>query len=238
MLFIIGGGGSSLFLAVQSSASKSTTPSSTLKTVKAEQKVPDTKQSAPAKSENKKQQKPPTPDNKQSEEPKKLTKADPSPLIPPKRPDGESPPKVIKRKAPVPVADDTSKQQEKSVSQQPPEKLLSQQPKSGTGETKPKPPENQTVIDMPGSSAVIDMPGPSEDVTPSPKEHSIPSFEVTLSNSENSNNINMSIEPELIASSSTEQLITSNTSSPAPLRPVRRIEDVNTIKRQPKGGWL
>lgn len=286
-----GNGGTSLFLAVQSTAGKSTTPLSTLKNIKTGQNISDTKQQAPTtsiksgpKSENEKSQKPPTPKSSSPPQPKhvdesgkaisqtikpaetteksdsvassiskglsgSIASSDPNPLVSTKRSDGESPPKVIKRKAPVPAdgqADDASKppagQKENSSSQQypvipPPQ----QQSKPESGDAKPKPQDNQTVIDITGPSVnegtkpAAQMPAPSQ--TPCKQRPTIPSFEVTLSESENSNNVNVSIEPEMVASSSTEQLIT-RTSSPAPLRPVKRIEDVNTIKRQPKGGWL
>lgn len=70
------------------------------------------------------------------------------------------------------------------------------------------------------------------------ESESLPQFEDMLRNSENSSNANVSMEPEMIGSSSTEQLISATTESPVPLRPVQRTADVKTIKRQQKGGWL
>lgn len=58
----------------------------------------------------------------------------------------------------------------------------------------------------------------------------IPKFELSLAT-------NSSNETDgVTSSSSTEKLI--GAESPQALRPIKKIEDVNTIKRQPKGGWL
>ncbi|XP_063238100.1 transient-receptor-potential-like protein [Bacillus rossius redtenbacheri] len=125
---------------------------------------------------------------------------DPSPLMAPKRTSGESPPKVIKRKAPAPGCaerDDAAATDKK------------------TGP--PAPPAQQTASGVP---------------QPPQQTSNLPKFEVTLSQSVNSSHAGGS------AMGSTEQLIGSPGESPAPLRPANRIDDVNTIKRVPKAGWL
>lgn len=74
--------------------------------------------------------------------------------------------------------------------------------------------------------------GPSQPPKPMQEPRKpIPKFE--LSPATNSTNENDGVT----SSSSTERLIDVE-ASPQALRPVRKIEDVNTIKRQPKGGWL
>jgi hypothetical protein len=106
-------------------------------------------------------------------------------------------------------------------------------------EAKDKPLQFQVIITEP-------VPTTEDDVKPETiasqsqvgKSGSLPQFEDMLRNSENSSNDNVSMEPEMIDSSSTEQLISTTADSPPPLMPVQRIEDVKTIKRQPKGGWL
>ncbi|XP_054261415.1 transient-receptor-potential-like protein [Macrosteles quadrilineatus] len=64
-----------------------------------------------------------------------------------------------------------------------------------------------------------------------PTRHIIPKLELSLAT--NSTNDDSPTMPS--TSSSTEQLITA---SPETLRPVNRIEDVSTIKREKKGNWL
>nr|CAD7432123.1 unnamed protein product [Timema monikensis] len=119
---------------------------------------------------------------------------DPSPLIPTRKQNGESPPKVIKRKAPSEVPGAAHKGA-----------LTSLTPQQQCVDTQTMGPENK-------SSALL------------------PKFEVTLAQSVNNNNTG-----DLGKATSTEQLISS---SPEPLRPGKRVEDVNTIKRVPKAGWL
>lgn len=60
----------------------------------------------------------------------------------------------------------------------------------------------------------------------------IPKFELSPATNSTNESDGMS------SSSSTERLVGASEASPKALRPVNRIEDVNTIKRQPKGGWL
>lgn len=71
--------------------------------------------------------------------------------------------------------------------------------------------------------------------TPKPKQEPpkiIPKFELSPATNSTNESDGMS------SSSSTERLVGASEASPKALRPVNRIEDVNTIKRQPKGGWL
>lgn len=71
--------------------------------------------------------------------------------------------------------------------------------------------------------------------TPKPKPEPtkiIPKFELSPATNSTNESDGMS------SSSSTERLVGASEASPKALRPVNRIEDVNTIKRQPKGGWL
>nr|AGG86915.1 putative TRPL channel protein [Periplaneta americana] len=287
-----GNGASALLLAVQSNqASRSITPASTMKPAKSGQKIAEKKESTETGSK-------PSVSGSKADDSKKPTtstaesaktesksvddtsskghrsagssssSSDPSPLIPARRPNGESPPKVIKRKAPSPVTDTTKtgdqcKDSDASAATVtttttatttatatttttvtatttagvPPANypvIPPPQPKASSSEVKEKQSEPQTVTTMP-----VDDPKPEKAKPETSKQSpTVPKFEMTLSKSENSNNVNVSMEPEMVASSSTEQLLGAATSSPAPLRPIKRIDDVNTIKRQPKGGWL
>lgn len=133
--------------------------------------------------------------------------SDPSPLKPARRPGGESPPKVFKRKAPAPQSQDDNP----STSDTIPSRTIPPEPSKPAEQT---PPVNQ-------------LKGPNKD-DHRPSAPVIPKLELTAA-------IN-STNTEMTSSSSLEQLIPE--SSPEALRPVKRIEDVNTIKRQPKAGWL
>jgi hypothetical protein len=114
-----------------------------------------------------------------------------------------------------------------------PEIVPHQLQKSGISEATNKSQEPPNIIIM-SSPAIEDEIKPE---TTSQSEHrestSVLQFEAMLSSCQNSTNATDSMEP----TSSTEQLL-STAASPAPLRPAKRIADVNTIKRQPKGGWL
>nr|CAD7264599.1 unnamed protein product [Timema shepardi] len=196
-----GPGGRGGFLSVGNKdqhSSRATTPIATLvKTLKEEQKtVPNSAIAGPEKNPlgktDESRQKtapgglsqPPASTSKKQYEHLPLND-DPSPLIPTRKPNGESPPKVIKRKAPSEVPGAAHK---------------------GALTPQTMGPENK-------SSALL------------------PKFEVTLAQSVNNNN-----NPgDLGKATSTEQLISP---SPEPLRPGKRVEDVNTIKRVPKAGWL
>jgi hypothetical protein len=174
--------------------------------------------------------------------------SDPSPLISPRRADGDPAPRVVKRKALTPIGGQTvdaekppvDQHQGKDSSTACPIILPPQQLKAGASEVKSKSSAPDIVITMLVPNAEDDTrpETATPDATHSQHQEStaLPHFEVMLSKSKNSTNANVSMDHEIVASSSTEQLIA--TASPEPLRPVRRIEDVKTIKRQPKGGWL
>lgn len=117
--------------------------------------------------------------------------------------------------------------------------LPQQQKANDISEAKEKPSQFKVIITMPAPTTEDDI-KPETRASKSQLEESksFPQFEDMLRNSENSSNVNLSMEPEMIGSSSTEQLISATTDSPVPLSPVQRTEDVKTIKRQPKGGWL
>lgn len=164
---------------------------------------------------------------------------DPSPLIPPRRAEGDSPPKVIKRKAPPPVQSDNINQKP-SETEKSNEQILTPvilpPPKSSSnvGEQKSVPESRQQV---PSEKKEEEK---SRETHPRSMTSPIPTFELTLANADNSTNASVCVD--MAACSSTEHLITIGSSprrsSPTPLRPIKRIDDVNTIKRQPKAGWL
>ncbi|XP_066999438.2 transient-receptor-potential-like protein [Anabrus simplex] len=174
------------------------------------------------------------------------THSEPQSLIPPRRPNGESPQKVIRRKAPPPTTkpEDTTKESAPPVLRPEPSQpkdnnaaypILAgplQQAQSSTDNK-----GNQGVNTQSRSSGVPDVKGPKEmKVEPkkisSPKQYTVPNFEVTLANTENSTNASVSLEM-----GSTDHLIGVE-DSPAPLRPIKKIEDVKTIKRQSAGPWI
>jgi hypothetical protein len=109
--------------------------------------------------------------------------------------------------------------------------LVPQQQDSGIDEAQSKPPEPQIIINV--TETVTDDDIKPETTTSHSTHHestSLHQFKVMLSE-------NVSMETEMVESSSTEQLVCGDI-SPEPLRAVKRIEDVKTIKRQPKGGWI
>lgn len=219
-----------MFLAVQSANTTNKSgksPVSTLTTTKpAPTATKDVKPSEkPKQPEPQKQQKPAEsakPATKKESETKKDSLAeckgvsdqpDPSPLKPARRPDGESPPKVFKRKAPAPQSQDENPSTSDS-------RAITPEPSKPADKTPPVPAQRQDARQSKGPD--------KDDCKPSAPPAVIPKLELT--SPVNSTNMGMT------SSSSTEQLIPE--SSPEALRPIRRIEDVNTIKRQPKAGWL
>jgi hypothetical protein len=149
--------------------------------------------------------------------------------------------KVIKCKAPTPVSGETVDSKSPSADQHDgkdsltayPEIVPPQLQKADISEATNKSTEPPIIITMPSPTIETDI----KPETASQSEHeeltSVPQFEAMLSSCQNSTNATDSMEP----SSCTEQLI-STTASPEPLRPEKRTAGVNTIKRQPKGGWL
>jgi hypothetical protein len=109
--------------------------------------------------------------------------------------------------------------------------LVTPQQKSGEDEAKTKSPEFHTIITMPETTTDNGI-KPEKTVSHSAHHEStsLHQFKAMLSD-------NASMGTEMVESSSTEQLVCGS-SSPAPLRPGKRTEDVKIIKRQPKGGWI
>ncbi|CAG9782511.1 unnamed protein product [Diatraea saccharalis] len=190
------------------------------------------------------------------------TPPEPSPLKAKRVPGESSPPKVIKRKPPGPPSQspdgqtlDTSTEEIK-----PPEDITVARPvppeiKPAEGAIPPPPPvKPKTLLLLP----IKAPPVPSTEVTPStppvraasptvtkpptPPKAASPTPRVTSPQPSIS-----ALPPQLPAAppsppkrlsstSSTEQLIPP--ASPEPLRPIKKLDDIKTIKRQPKTGWL
>ena len=112
-----------------------------------------------------------------------------------------------------------------------PTELVTPQQNSGEDEAKTQPPEPHTIITMPETTTDSDI-KPEETMSHSAHHEStsLQQFKAMLSE-------NASMGTEMVESSSTEQLVCGSI-SPAPLRPGKRTEDVKTIQRQPKGGWI
>ena len=143
-------------------------------------------------------------------------------------------PKAVKSKALAPMDDktiDIKKPLSHHHSVQYPTVIVTPQQSSGEDEAKTKPPEPQTIITMTETTTDDDI--KPEKTTSHSAHHdstSVHQFKAMLSDT-------ASMGTEMVASSSTEQLVCGSI-SPPPLRPGKRIEDVKTIKRQPKGGWI
>lgn len=231
---ILGPGGGGIFLAVQNTSQQLKSQTSTLTTAKpstpvAKKDVKPTEK--PKQTESQQQQEPKAAETKPTTKKESEAKndspadsADPSPLKPARRPGGESPPKVFKRKAPAPQSQD----------EMPPTSDAA--PPSGAGaapSTRAIPPEpSKPAKQSPPVPAQRQVAGPSK--RPDKEDHK-PSAPPIIPKLELTSPVNSTNEG-ITSSSSMEQLIPE--SSPEALRPVRRIEDVNTIKRQPKAGWL
>lgn len=259
-----------MFLAVQNANQKSrqTTPVSTLKPTPVDT-AKELKPKEPPKTIDKHQQK----TEEETKHSREINDTDPSPLkqhhrhcVP------EEPPKVFKKKAPVPIQEDkptpgvrASRQVGPTETGKPTEPhKISEQPKSTAPLTIP-----ETIVTKSGSNVTtrpdikisghdpIRPPGqeglpkpPTKDRPKSPGPDGprprgivetrplkgetkpppqvIPKFELSPAS-------NSSV-PSVSFSSSTEQLIVAG--SPEPLKVGKRVEDVNTIKRPSKAGWL
>lgn len=143
-------------------------------------------------------------------------------------------PKAVKTKALEPLDDQTvdfKKPLSHHHSVAYPTVLVTPQQISGEDEAKTKSPEPHAIITMPETTTDHDI---KPEKTMSHSAHhestSVQQFKAMLSDS-------ASMGTEMVESSSTEQLVFGSI-SPAPLRPGKRIEDVKTIKRQPKEGWI
>ncbi|KAG5683126.1 hypothetical protein PVAND_012426 [Polypedilum vanderplanki] len=160
----------------------------------------------------------------------------------------EGPPKVIKRKAPVPIS--TEQSQDIAISRpQAPKVPINQ----GMIPPPPKKEESKPPVQIPILSTTPATPLPLQKhfVEPTPPS---PINEVKNQASEQPQVIKCETPPpsaiaidSAASFSSTEKLVTSTdpgkeanfaASSPPMLRPVNKIEDVKTIKRQMKTGWL
>jgi hypothetical protein len=109
--------------------------------------------------------------------------------------------------------------------------LVAPQQDSGEVEAKTKSPEPHTIITMPETTTDSDT---KPEGTMSHSAHhestSLHQYKAMLCDI-------ASMGTEMVESSSTEQLVCGSI-SPASLRSGKRIEDVKTIKRQPKEGWI
>ncbi|KAM3966092.1 transient receptor potential-like [Aphomia sociella] len=184
---------------------------------------------------------------------------EPSPLKA-KRVPGESPPKVIKRKPPVPPVQPGDEKTETPAEVEtkpttediavarpvapeikptegaippPPQPVKPKAPPAPVMEVTPSTPPVHTATPPKAAS-----PTPTEK-PPSPPRAISPAPRVTSpqpSTSELPIISPPSPPKRLTSTSSTEQLIPPT--SPEPLRPIKKLDDVKTIKRQPKTGWL
>ncbi|CAH0397075.1 unnamed protein product [Chilo suppressalis] len=187
-------------------------------------------------------------------DPDEPTQQEPSPLKAKRTPGDTSPPKVIKRKppgaptqsadgqAPEPSAEEAKPAEDIAVARpvvpeiKPPEGAIPPPPPP----VKPKAPAVPTTEVTPSTPPVraaspnAKPPTPPKSVSPTPRVSSPqPSTSAVPAQ--------LPAEPpsppkRLSSTSSTEQLIPP--ASPEPLRSVKKLDDIKTIKRQPKSGWL
>lgn len=157
-----------------------------------------------------------------------------------------SPPKVVKRKAPAPATAEIARP-------------VSAKPQPGQGMIPPPPSKADvapasvpTISTIPPSPAPIRSETPkktSRPPSPAPSKAAVamPVVPKPVGPTESPKSAK-SLTLDSSVSGSTEQLIQSPKgssvdvskapASPACLRPIRKVEDVTTIKRQPKTGWL
>ncbi|XP_031764997.2 transient-receptor-potential-like protein [Galleria mellonella] len=182
---------------------------------------------------------------------------EPSPLKS-KRVPGESPPKVIKRKPPVPPVQPGDEKVEILADVEtklPVEDIVVARPvapeiKPTEGAIPPPPPPVKPkappapVMEVTPSTPPVHSaePPPVSPIPaakpPSPPKAPTPAPRVASPQPSTSEPATLPQTPpkRLSSTSSTEQLIPP--ASPEPLRPIKKLEDVKTIKRQPKTGWL
>ncbi|XP_053616409.1 transient-receptor-potential-like protein [Plodia interpunctella] len=192
---------------------------------------------------------------------------EPSPLKA-KRVPGESPPKVIKRKPSVPPAQAGEEQPLEAPSgpeAKPLEDIVVARPvapeiKPAEGAIPPPPPVMKPkappapIMEItpstppvhaaavkppsPPKSPITKPPTPPKSPSPVPRAHSPTPRSPSPQASTSAVTAKTPPSPpqRLTSTSSTEQLIPPP--SPQPLRPVKKLDDVKTIKRQPKTGWL
>lgn len=183
---------------------------------------------------------------------------DPAPLVA----GVNSPPKVIKRKAPTPSAPDGSQAGDISVS-----RPVAAKPQPGQGMLPPPPSKEDSTpatstIPVLSTTPATPLPAhknlgatpkqsPPTPVPPpiAPKPQSPPEVPPKVVSPPPTVKVELMSEQLSEVTSSTEQLIGSGggdpsadaaraASSPTCLRPINKIADVKTIKRQPKSGWL
>ncbi|KAJ0172575.1 hypothetical protein K1T71_011714 [Dendrolimus kikuchii] len=185
------------------------------------------------------------------------TQPEPSPLKA-KRVPGDTPPKVIKRKppgapsqdeeAPEPSAESDTKAAEDiavarpvapeikpcegAIPPPPPPCVKPKAPSAPAMEVTPSTPPAHTPTPTSASPTPSKPPSPPKATPSSPKAATATPTPTTSARAPTP----PSPPNRLTSTSSTEQLIPP--SSPEPLRPVKKIEEVKTIKRQPKTGWL
>ncbi|XP_055601082.1 transient-receptor-potential-like protein [Uranotaenia lowii] len=169
---------------------------------------------------------------------------DPSPLV-----SGvNSPPKIVKRKAPAPGAPSDATAADISVS-----RPVASKPQPGQGML-PPPPSKESALIIPTVSTTPATPLPvHKELGATPK---IPPKPIAPVASPPPPEVHIELmaaeeRPSSDVTSSTEQLVVSGANSdpsmdaaraaaspPPCLRPINKIQDVKTIKRQPKTGWL
>ncbi|XP_062528031.1 transient-receptor-potential-like protein isoform X3 [Bombyx mori] len=189
----------------------------------------------------------PTPEGATSPQP------EPSPLKA-KRVTGESPPKVIKRKTPGPPSQgDHQQASETTVDDgKTPEDIAVARPvapeiKPTEGAIPPPPPPPSKPkaplapsMEVTPCTPPTHAPAPVTDSKPPSPPKAVTPKRATSPQPSTSTSTRPPTPPSppnrLTSTSSTEQLIPP--ASPEPLRPVKKIEEVKTIKRQPKTGWL
>ncbi|XP_037871365.1 transient-receptor-potential-like protein isoform X2 [Bombyx mori] len=188
----------------------------------------------------------PTPEGATSPQP------EPSPLKA-KRVTGESPPKVIKRKTPGPPSQGDHQASETTVDDgKTPEDIAVARPvapeiKPTEGAIPPPPPPPSKPkaplapsMEVTPCTPPTHAPAPVTDSKPPSPPKAVTPKRATSPQPSTSTSTRPPTPPSppnrLTSTSSTEQLIPP--ASPEPLRPVKKIEEVKTIKRQPKTGWL
>ncbi|XP_028178532.1 transient-receptor-potential-like protein [Ostrinia furnacalis] len=194
----------------------------------------------------------PQPDDQQPE---------PSPLKAKRVPGESSPPKVIKRKPPVPPAQSDDQASEAPADSKPAEDIAVARPvapeiKPAEGAIPPPPPAKPKAPAAPTMEVTPSTPPvhapPKSPTPPPPKSPSpTPPKPPTPPKSPSPTPRVASPQPSISAvappappsppkrlssTSSTEQLIPP--ASPEPLRGAKKLDDIKTIKRQPKTGWL
>lgn len=182
-----------------------------------------------------------------------LPQPDPSPLKAKRVPGESTPPKVIKRKPPGSStgSDEQVLEKTEEVESKPAEDIAVARPvapeiKPAEGAIPPPPPVKPKAPLAPAMEVTPSTPpvhAPSPEPKPPTPPKVAPSTPRSPSPLASTSTTTAPLPPSppscskrLSSTSSTEQLIPP--SSPEPLRPVIKLDEVKTIKRQPKTGWL